>query len=416
MLRRWAAKGSRFRKAWRARFNSRLAVLSLAKLDLSMALMTIPATFMRGGTSKALMIHRHDLPTDVADWAPILLSALGSPDPYGRQLNGMGGGLSSVSKVCVVETSDRSDADVDYTFVQVVVKADRIDMSGNCGNMLAAVGPFAVDEGLVKVEGAKARVRIFNTNTQKLIHAEFDVESEQSVYEGDLIIPGVAGTGAPIRLDFIQPGGATTGKLLPTGEISQILQVHGVGEVEVSLIDAANACVFVNAASIGLQGNELPAELETIPGLLDRLAKIRIAGSVAMGIGSDPEQAATIIHVPFLCIVSEPQGTLSTSGDAFDASDMDLTVRVISNGAPHQALPLTATLCTAVAAHLPSSVVERVARGRRAGRLRVGMPSGVLTAEAVLEKEGDHFCVGRGSFYRTARPLMKGFVFVHAVG
>ena len=371
---------------------------------------TLPAVFMRGGTSKALMLHRRDVPGDLAAWEPVFLSAMDSPDPFGRQLNGMGGGVSSVSKICVVERSARPDADIDYTFVQVVVREGRIDLSGNCGNMLSAVGPFAVDEGLVSVADGPVSLRIFNTNTRKRIEAAFEVRGGRTVYRGDLAIPGVTGTGAPIRLDFVDPGGATTGRLLPTGAVRQSLDVPGLGAIEASLVDAANACVFVRAADLGLSGTELPATLEAAPGLLDRLARIRRAASVAMGIAPDLEAAARIVHVPFVGLVAPPQESGTLSGERVSAADVDLTARVISNGVPHQALPLTATLCLAVAARLEGSLVHEAARPTDAA-LRVGMPSGILTADATVTQDGARWRAERGSFFRTARPLMRGAVF-----
>ena len=371
---------------------------------------TLPAVFMRGGTSKALMLHRRDVPGDLAAWEPVFLSAMDSPDPFGRQLNGMGGGVSSVSKICVVERSARPDADIDYTFVQVVVREGRIDLSGNCGNMLSAVGPFAIDEGLVSVADGPVSLRIFNTNTRKRIEAAFEVRGGRTVYRGDLAIPGVTGTGAPIRLDFVDPGGATTGRLLPTGAVRQSLDVPGLGAIEASLVDAANACVFVRAADLGLSGTELPATLEAAPGLLDRLARIRRAASVAMGIAPDLEAAARIVHVPFVGLVAPPQESGTLSGERVSAADVDLTARVISNGVPHQALPLTATLCLAVAARLEGSLVHEAARPTDAA-LRVGMPSGILTADATVTQDGARWRAERGSFFRTARPLMRGAVF-----
>ncbi|WP_430929580.1 2-methylaconitate cis-trans isomerase PrpF family protein [Methylobacterium tardum] len=368
---------------------------------------------MRGGTSKALMLHRRDVPGDLAGWEPVFLSAMDSPDPFGRQLNGMGGGVSSVSKICVVERSARPDADIDYTFVQVVVRDGRIDLSGNCGNMLSAVGPFAVDEGLADVPDGPVRLRIYNTNTRKLIEARFAVRGGRAVYGGDLAIPGVTGTGAPIRLDFADPGGATTGRLLPTGAVRQELDVPGLGTIEASLVDAANACVFVRAADLGLAGTELPAALEAVPGLLDRLARIRRAASVAMGIAPDLEAAARIVHVPFVGLVAPPRESGSLSGETIRAADIDLTARVISNGVPHQALPLTATLCLAVAARIEGSLVHEAARPTDAA-LRVGMPSGILTADATVTRDGERWRAERGSFFRTARPLMRGEVFYDA--
>ncbi|MCJ2090860.1 2-methylaconitate cis-trans isomerase PrpF family protein [Methylobacterium sp. E-005] len=374
---------------------------------------TLPAVFMRGGTSKALMLHRRDVPGDLSVWEPVFLSAMDSPDPFGRQLNGMGGGVSSVSKICVVARSERPDADIDYTFVQVVVREGRIDLSGNCGNMLSAVGPFAVDEGLVEASDGPVRLRIFNTNTRKLIEAHFAVDDGRTLYRGDLAIPGVAGTGAPIRLDFIDPGGATTGRLLPTGAVRQSLDVPGLGPIEASLVDAANACVFVRAADLGLTGVELPAALEAIPGLLDRLGRIRRAASVAMGIAPDLDAAVRIVHVPFVGIVAPPLEAGSLSGAAVRADDIDLTARVISNGVPHQALPLTATLCLAVAARIEGSLVHEAARPTDVA-LRVGMPSGILTADAAVTRGPDGWRAERGAFFRTTRPLMRGAVYVDA--
>src|SRR5215831_8810656 len=209
-----------------------------------MPLLALPAVFMRGGTSRAVMFHARDLPPRHG-WDPIFLAAMGSPDPNGRQLNGMGGGISSLSKVCILAPSDRADADIDYTFAQVQIRDPRVDYRSNCGNMSSAVGPFAVDEGLVRPNGDTAVVRIFNTNTRKIIRSTFPLEDGRAVAEGDLAIPGVAGTGAPIRLDFLAPGGATTGRLLPTGSPADRLEVAGVGPIDVSMVDAASACVFV---------------------------------------------------------------------------------------------------------------------------------------------------------------------------
>src|SRR6185503_1183493 len=200
----------------------------------------IPAVFMRGGTSKAIMFHARDLPQDRAAWDDIFTAAMGSPDPYGRQLDGMGGGISSLSKVCVLAPSTRDDADVDYTFAQVQIKEAAVDYRGNCGNMSSAVGPFAVDEGIVRPNGDTAIVRIFNTNTQKIIRSTFPLDDGRAATDGDLTIPGVAGTGAPVRLDFLAPGGATTGRLLPTGHAIDRLDVPGLGPIEVSMVDAAN--------------------------------------------------------------------------------------------------------------------------------------------------------------------------------
>jgi 2-methylaconitate cis-trans-isomerase PrpF len=357
------------------------------------------------------MFHARDLPAARADWDEIFLAAMGSPDAAGRQLDGMGGGLSSLSKVCVLAPSARADADIDYTFAQVQIREALVDYSGNCGNMSSAVGPFAVEEGLVGVKDGDALVRIFNTNTQKLIHASFEVRDGRPLVKGALEIPGVAGGGAPIRLDFIEPGGAATGRLLPTGNARDTLDIPGVGEIEVSMVDAANACVFVTARALGLRGTEMPEELERNRMLLEKLAAIRLHASVAMGIAADIAAARVKSAVPFIGFVSPAQDAPLISDGTLVATDMDFTARFLSSGQPHRALPLAASLCTAVASRIEGSVVHAVSRTDADERLRIGMPSGVLSVGAEVRREGDAWHAVRGSFYRTARRLFDGFVY-----
>lgn len=377
----------------------------------------IPAVFMRGGTSKALMLHTRDLPAAQDDWGPLFTAAMGSPDPYGRQLDGMGGGVSSVSKVCIIGPSAREDADVDYTFCQVLVKDSAVQYKGNCGNMSSAVGPFAVDEQLVRPNGDSATVRIFNTNTQKIINGTFPLEDGVARYDGDMVIPGVAGSGAPIRLDFVQPGGATTGKLLPTGHVLERLDVPGLGAIEASMVDAANAAVFVRARDVGLTGLELPDELEARPDMLALLDAIRVQASVRMGIAGSEEEARRVTIVPFVAIVSPASDSPTLSGEPVRAGDVDLTVRVISNGQPHRALPLTISLCTAVAARIGGTLVAEMARETAPGEpIRLGMPSGILTVGSDVGQENGAWVARAGSFYRTARRLFDGRVWVPKVG
>ncbi|MBV8837087.1 MAG: PrpF family protein [Alphaproteobacteria bacterium] len=375
----------------------------------------IPAVFMRGGTSKAIMFHARDLP-DRKAWDGVFAAAMGSPDPNGRQLDGMGGGVSSLSKVCVLAPSGRDDADIDYTFAQVLIKESRVDYSGNCGNMSSAVGPFAVDEGLVAANGDTAVVRVFNTNTKKLIHATFPVADGRTRYDGDLQIPGVSGTGAPIRLDFLDPGGATTGKLLPSGARVDRLDIPGLGPLDVSLVDAANATVFLRARDIGLTGTELPDQLEARPDILRLLNEIRLHGSVRMGIAPSVEAARAITTVPFIAFVSPPADARTLAGESVAAAAMDLAARVVSSGQPHRALPLTVSLCTAVAARVPGTLVaESLSANAGAGPLRLGMPSGLLTVGADVVEEDGRFVARAGSFYRTARRLFDGRVYVPAI-
>jgi 2-methylaconitate cis-trans-isomerase PrpF len=376
----------------------------------------IPAVFMRGGTSNAVVFNAKDLPRDRAQWDAIFLAAIGSPDPYGRQLDGMGGGVSSLSKVCVVGPPSRPDADIDYTFAQVQVKEAKVDYGANCGNMSSAMGPFAVDEGLVKVSGPEALVRVHNTNTKKIIWSRFPLDEGVAAVDGNLAIPGVAGTGAPVKLEFREPGGATTGKLLPTGNVVDTLDVPGFGQFRVSMVDAANACVFARAADLGIKGTELPDEIDANPDLLTKLAAIRIAASVAMGVTRTPEEAAKRATVPFVGFVSPPQDSKSLTGSTIKGADSDVTARMMSNGQPHRALPLTCTLCIAVAARLPGSIVHEATRptDNPESEIRIAMPSGVLTVAASVRKLEGQWFAEQGAFYRTQRRLFEGRVLVRA--
>ncbi|WP_413577693.1 2-methylaconitate cis-trans isomerase PrpF family protein [Bdellovibrio sp. HCB290] len=360
-----------------------------------------PATYMRGGTSRALIFNERDLPADKKSWDAIFLSALGSPDPHGRQLNGMGGGISSLSKVAIVRPSSHPGADVDYTFAQVSVTENKVDYKGNCGNISSAIGPYAVWQGMCKGTGDEACVRIFNTNTQKLIYSYFPLKDSKPDLAGDFEIPGVSGTGAPIRLEFQDPGGATTGKLLPTGKVCETLPVEGVGKIEVSMIDAANACVMIRAQDLGLKGTELPADFDRSPELLKKLETIRRHASVAMGIAPSLNEAANFIAIPYVGIVSPTM-----------TQDRDFEMRVIASGQPHKALPLTVSLCAAVTAYLPGSIINELVQGQSLPAVRIGMSSGVLQLSANVQSQNGHWTVHSGSFFRTARLLFVGEVFV----
>jgi 2-methylaconitate isomerase len=368
-----------------------------------MPLLSLPAVFMRGGTSRAVMFHARDLPERAA-WDPLFLGAMGSPDPNGRQLNGMGGGISSLSKVCVLAPSEREDADIDYTFAQIQIREPRVDYRSNCGNMSSAIGPFAVDEGLVRPNGDTAVVRIFNTNTRKIIRSTFPLAGGRAATDGDLAIPGVAGTGAPVRLDFLAPGGATTGKLLPTGNAVDRLDVPGMGAIEASLVDAANACVFVRARDLGLTGRELPEE---------RMQVIRRLASIAMGIAKDDAEARATAGVPIIGFVAPPMDAPTLSGEPVAAAQVDLTARFLSNGQPHRALPLTASLCTAVAARITGTVVAEALAPGAGAQVRIGMPSGILVVGAEVSRNDSGAWVAHcGAFYRTARRLFDGRIYV----
>ena len=383
----------------------------------------VPAAFMRGGTSNAVVFDRRHLPVDEAVRERLFIAALGSPDPYGRQLDGMGGGISSLSKVCIVGPSSRPDADVDYTFAQVSVDRPQVDWSSNCGNMSSAIGPFAVDEGLVEAADPYGVVVIHNTNTGKLIRARFPLEDGRAAVEGDTTIPGVSGTGAPVDLEFLDPGGAGTGALLPTGNPLDTLDVEGLGSVPASLIDAANAFVFVDANEVGIAGTEMPAALDARPEVMDRLERIRAAAAVAMGISATPAEASSRFpSAPKIGIVAPPRPAETLSGEAIDAAEGDLTARMVSMGNVHRALPLTGVLGFAVAAAIEGTVVARASTGaptrdaNRGARVRLISPSGVISAAAAVRRpgSGDGWHAEHASVRRTQRRLFDGFVYVPA--
>jgi 2-methylaconitate cis-trans-isomerase PrpF len=380
-----------------------------------MSLASLPSVFMRGGTSRALFFHRRDLPAAQADWDAIFLAALGSPDPNGRQLDGMGGGISSLSKIAVIGPPTRDDADVDYTFAQVQVDSPVVGYRGNCGNISSAVGPFAVEEGLVAASGAEASVRIHNTNTGKIIVARFPLEGGRLAPRGDFALQGVAGTAAPIRLAFLEPGGATTGRLLPTGRALDRLEVPGLGTLDASLVDAANPVVFVAAAALELTGTESPAALGD-PARIAQFEAIRVAAALAMGLVREAEEARTRLrNLPQVALVSGPRDAPSADGSLLPAGAMDVLVRMISAGQPHKATPLTGAMCLAVAARIPGSLVQRLARPRGAEEdLRVAHPSGILPVTARTRMQGDALVAEEAVVYRTARRLMEGRVFFPA--
>ena len=379
-----------------------------------MTIRKLNAVFARGGTSKALLFHRRDLPTDRDEWAPIFLSALGSPDPNGRQLDGMGGGTSSLSKVCVIGSPTHTDADVDYTFAQVGVDRATVDYGANCGNMSAAIGPFAVDERLVQVaRDGEVTVRIHNTNTGKLIHASFHVQGGQTRVDGPLPIDGVAGSGAPIRLEFRDLAGARTGRLLPGGGAVREFEHPGGGRIRASMVDAGNPCVFVDAQALGLDGTEAPERIESQSGLMHVLEGIRRQASVAMGLAPDEERAAASRAVPFIGMVASVRPWVSLSGRRIGVEEADLSVRMLSSGNAHRAIPITSALCVAVACRTPGTLPSELCRSS-AGSLRIGHPSGVIVVEAEPDSVSGE--IRHASVYRTSRRLFQGEVLYSSDG
>jgi 2-methylaconitate cis-trans-isomerase PrpF len=365
---------------------------------------------MRGGTSKAVMFRQDDLPANRKDWDPIFLQVMGSPDPNGRQLDGMGGGISSLSKICVIGPSSRPDADVDYTFAQIGVRDTFVDYSANCGNMSSAVGPFALEEGLVTAPGSgEAVVRIHNTNTSKIIVARFPVEGGTLAATGEMDIDGVAGKAAPIRLEFLEPGGARTGKLLPSAKAVDEFEIAGLGRVRASCVDAANPCVFVEASAVEKSGDELPDALERDAEFLKRMEDIRCAASVAMGIAGDKDQARRMTGIPKVAMVSPPRAGRTLSGRELGVVDADIWVRMISVGQPHRAVPITGAICLAVAVRIPGSVPA--VSTNTAGPIRIAHPSGVTLVDARVSSTGAGAVKAEfGAVYRTARRLFEGNV------
>jgi 2-methylaconitate cis-trans-isomerase PrpF len=370
------------------------------------------AIFMRGGTSKAVMFRREDLPAERKQWDAIFLQVMGSPDANGRQLDGMGGGISSLSKICVAGPPSRPDADVDYTFAQIAVREALVDYGGNCGNMSSAVGPFAVEEGLLPaLPDGEAVVRIHNTNTSKIIVARFPVMGGALAAEGALEIDGAAGRSAPIRLEFLDPGGAKTGKLLPTGKACDELQLGAHGSVAASCVDAANPCVFVAAGELGKSGTELPDDLDRDAALLDRMEHIRRAASVRMGLVRDFDGAARLASVPKVAMVCAPQAAPTLSGPTLAASESDICVRMISVGQPHRAVPVTGAICLAVAARVPGAIPNHLCRAS-SGPISIGHPSGTTLVDAAVSADGPggSAYAQHGAVYRSARRLFEGNV------
>ncbi|KAH8201553.1 hypothetical protein TruAng_004245 [Truncatella angustata] len=353
---------------------------------------SLPAAYYRGGTSRAVFFREEDLPTDRDDWNQPFLGVIGSPDAHGRQLDGMGGGISSLSKVCVVGRSRRDDADVDYTFASLGIKNEHVDYSSNCGNMSAAVGPFAVDSGLfaVPAEGEQeVTVRIHNTNTSKIINAVFPVIDGEAAAYGEFVIDGVSGSAAPIRLDFIKPAGSRTGKLLPSGNV-----VDEFEGVQTTCIDVANPCCFVLASDLGVPGDLTPQQMEDHPTLLPVLDKIRRQVGVMMGLAPSLEEVPG--SVPKIALVSPDS-----------ASTKGLTVRALSVGQPHKAIPVTVALAVAAAAKLPGSTVSTCLQSTGDG-LVIKHASGTLKVDAKYDKDGD---CERATVFRTARRLMEGKIY-----
>ena len=366
-----------------------------------------PCVYMRGGTSKAVIFHKEDLPTDKAQWDEIFLKVMGTPDV--KQIDGMGGTVSSTSKVAIISKSTEPGIDVDYTFCQVDIKQPTLGWNSNCGNISSAVGPYAVDEGLVPAVEPITVVKVFNTNTKKVIEEHVRVKDGHACIYGDAAIKGVPGTGSPIDMYFMNPGGAATGKLLPTGNKKDILDVPDYGPIEVSIIDCSNPVVFIRAKDLKLKGTEL-TELNSNKDIMEHIERIRCLAAVQCGLVDKWEDARTkSTSIPKVSIISEAQDYTDMDGNQVKGTDMDLCVRGISVGAVHKAYPITVTVCTGAAALLTGTVVNEIVKPQPGQhKLNLGHASGVTDVD--MEMDGDK--VVKGGVLRTARRIMDGNIYI----
>ncbi len=373
----------------------------------------LPACWMRGGTSKGLFIHRDALPPPGPERDRLLLAVMGSPDPYGRQIDGLGGATSSTSKVAVIGPSARSDCDVDYLFGHVAIDRPLIDWSGNCGNLSSAVGVFAIEQGLVRPgAGGITEVRVWQQNLCRRISVLVPTDPQGGVItHGECRIAGVPGSGAPIRVLFHHPGGGAQGAVLPTGREREVLPVPGLGEIDCTLLFAGNATVFVSPETLGLEGHELPAEIDPREELRQRVEAIRRAAAVAMGLAATPEEAARRPGVPKLAWVCPPRDYRTSGGELQGAETMDLCARIFSLGRLHHAFTATGAIATAVAAAIPGTLVRECLRGGgEEGTIRIGHTAGVMEAQARVEREAGRWLARSAGITRTARTLMRGEV------
>jgi len=374
----------------------------------------IRCAIIRGGTSKGIFIMKNELPRDPILRDRIILAIFGSPDV--RQIDGLGGADPLTSKLAVIGSPTRDDADVDYIFGQVSITTGMVDYRGNCGNISASVGPFAIDEGLVEAKDPITKVCIHQVNTGRIIIAEVPVVEGKAAVEGDYKIDGVPGSGAKIMLDFADSAGSDTGKLLPTGNVKDTINVEGVGKLEVSIVDAANPVVFCRAADIGLKGTETPREIDSNPSLLRRIEDIRGTAAELIGMVKDKKRASIESpYIPFIAFVSDPATyTNFTTGKLVDAKETDLLSRLLFMQVMHKAYPVTGTICTGVAAKIPGTIVNEVAseRAKKETVVRIGHPAGVIEVEAGVEKRGPEFVITRAAIGRTARRIMDGYVYV----
>ncbi len=375
----------------------------------------IKCSIMRGGTSKGIFILKNNLPANKEERDKVILSVFGTPDI--RQIDGLGGADLLTSKLAIISPPTRADADIDYTFAQVGLDKPTVDIKGNCGNIAAAVGPFAIDNGLVEVVEPVTTVRIHLTNSNNMLVAEVPVKNGKAQVLGDFTIDGVPGTGAKITLDWKDAQGAFTGKLLPTGSVKDYIRVDGK-EYPISIFDIGNPLVFIKAEDIGIGGTETPQEIECNKDLMNLVEEIRGKAAEKIGLVDHWELAKEkSAYAPFLAIVSPAKSYTTFDGKSVHAEDIDLVSRLIFMQKVHKSYPVTSTVTTGVAAKIPGTVVSEVVceASKAEVRMEIGHPAGSITVEADVEVNGDSIEIKKGAMYRTARLIMDGFVYVPKV-
>lgn len=371
--------------------------------------LAIPCFYMRGGSSKGAFFLATDLPADIVERDAILLSAYGSPDA--RQIDGIGGADPLTSKAAIISPSARDDADIEYTFCQVDLTRAKVSTGGNCGNMLAAVGPYAIWRGLIRPSEGINRVRIYTTNTGQVIESSFLVKNGVPCVEGGTSIPGVPGTGATIAIDFGDCAGSVSGKLLPTGNVVEIVEVDG-RPTPVSLVDAATPFVYVAAADIEGDATATPDALQNDHRTMNRLEQVRGWAAKVLGLVGDPSQARQVTpNVPRVIMVGSPQDYMAGSVKV-NATDINLCVRQLAMQKPHKALAVTGAVCTAIACRIPGTIANINMAGAVDGEIKLGHPSGALSVDSEVEEEAGGYRVRKAAINRTARLLMAGQVFV----
>ncbi len=375
--------------------------------------LAVPCVLMRGGTSKALFFHAADIPEAGPRRDRLLKRIMGTPEML--QIDGLGGSRLVTSKIAIVSRSKRAGADVDYTFSQVDIEHDRIGYDGNCGNISSAVGPFAIDEGLVDPVEPVTTVRIYNTNTDKLLIAKVPVRGGKASVLGDCAIPGVPGTGAEILMDYAGTVGAKTGKLLPTGNVIDRITLADGRAIDATLCDVANPCVFVPAAQLGLAGSELPQQISANAALIETIAEIQARAGQMFGLWSD-WKSVRLPGLPLCVMVAPPADCVGADGKPLRADEMDLRARLVFLGKCHDSMAGTGSMCTAAASRIPGSVVNQALRDPRtqAPVLRIGHPLGAMhvrveASAAVSPTDMRYPMLGLA---RTARRLMSGTVYV----